>query len=53
MAPSIMLAEEAEHNLSFTKAMHGKSVEAQNSFFAILKKGNKAHCMVTDEYVRQ
>jgi sterol 24-C-methyltransferase len=52
MAPSQRHTEEAERDISFTKAMHGKSVEAQNSFFAMLKKDNVAHRMVTDEYVR-
>jgi sterol 24-C-methyltransferase len=40
-------------DLALTKAMHGKSVEEQTSFIAMLKKNNAAHREITNEYVRR
>ncbi|KAE8373663.1 S-adenosyl-L-methionine-dependent methyltransferase [Aspergillus bertholletiae] len=40
-------------DLAFPKAMHGKSAEETNAFFAMLKKNNAAHREITNEYVRR
>lgn len=39
-------------DLALTKAMHGKSAEEKNAFFAMLKKNNAAHRDITNEYLR-
>lgn len=45
--------DHSDRNIAFTKAMHGKSVEAQNSFMAMLNKNGFAHREITNEYVRR
>lgn len=40
-------------DLALTKAMHGKSADERNAFFAMLKKNNSAHREITNEYVRR
>ncbi|KAE8354883.1 S-adenosyl-L-methionine-dependent methyltransferase [Aspergillus coremiiformis] len=47
------VALKEDPDLALTKAMHGKSAEEKNAFFAMLKKNNAAHREVTNEYVRR
>ncbi|PIG82920.1 tocopherol O-methyltransferase [Aspergillus arachidicola] len=47
------VALQEDPDLALTKAMHGKSAEEKNAFFAMLKKNNAAHREITSEYVRR
>ncbi|EIT80311.1 putative tocopherol O-methyltransferase [Aspergillus flavus] len=47
------VALQEDPDLALTKAMHGKSAEEKNAFFAMLKKNNAAHREITNEYVRR
>lgn len=47
------IALHEDPDLALTKAMHGKSAEEKNAFFAMLKKNNAAHREITNEYVRR
>ncbi|EEQ32547.1 Delta(24)-sterol C-methyltransferase [Microsporum canis] len=48
---AVLLKDDAD--LAWTKAMHGKSVDQKNAFFAMLNKDNVAHRETTNEYVQR
>ncbi|PLB53038.1 putative tocopherol O-methyltransferase [Aspergillus steynii IBT 23096] len=51
VSSTVVLKEDPD--VALMKAMHGKSAEEKNAFFAMLKKNNSAHREITNEYVRR
>lgn len=44
--------DDADHNGSFSKLMHGKSAEQRNAFMSMLNKHGDSHRLVTDNYLK-
>jgi sterol 24-C-methyltransferase len=53
MAPGALLPEETTSDVAFSKAMHGKSAETQNSYASMLRKDHEAHRLITEEDLKR